>query len=70
MNKKEKIEEIIPTTEDLQNKIKDVKKIADDSKVMLEEKVKRRPLESAVMIFIAGAVLGLLIGSATTRAHS
>jgi hypothetical protein len=70
MNKKEKIEEIIPTTEDLQNKIRDVKKIADDSKVMLEEKVKRRPLESALMIFVAGAVLGVLIGSATTRARS
>jgi len=67
MSKKEKPEEVKPTIEDLHKTIKDVRKLADDSKVMLEERMKRRPLESASMIFVAGVVLGVLIGSATAR---
>ncbi|MFC1506247.1 hypothetical protein ACFLQ6_04155 [Thermoproteota archaeon] len=64
---KKKSKETKPTTEDLHETIKDVKKLADDSKVMLEERVKRKPLESATMIFMTGLVLGILIGSATAR---
>jgi len=67
MSKKEKPEETKPSIEDLHKTIKDVKKLADDSKVMLEDRVKRRPLESATMIFMVGLVLGILIGSATAR---
>jgi F0F1-type ATP synthase assembly protein I len=67
MSKKEKPGETKPTIEDLQKKIKDVKKLADDSKTMLEEKMKNRPLESAAMIFMAGVILGVLIGSTTAR---
>ncbi|MEE9459295.1 MAG: hypothetical protein V3V84_06015, partial [Candidatus Bathyarchaeia archaeon] len=65
MSKKDKPEEVKPTIEDLHEKIKDAKKLADDSKAMLEERMKRRPLESASMIFVAGIILGVLIGSAT-----
>jgi len=67
MSKKEKPEEVKPTIEDLDKTIKNVKKLADDSKAMLEERMKRRPLESASMIFVAGVILGVLIGSATAR---
>jgi F0F1-type ATP synthase assembly protein I len=67
MSKKEKPEEVKPTIEDLHKKIKDVRKLADDSKAMLEERMKKRPLESASMIFVAGVILGVLIGSATAR---
>jgi F0F1-type ATP synthase assembly protein I len=56
-----------PSIEDLQKKIKDAKKLADDSKAVLEDKMKNRPLESAAMIFVAGVILGILIGSATAR---
>ena len=67
MSKKDKPEEVKPTIEDLHEKIKDAKKLADYSKAMLEERMKRRPLESASMIFVAGIILGVLIGSATAR---
>ena len=67
MSKEEKPEEAKPTIEDLDKTIKDVKKLTDDSKVMLENRMKKRPLESATMIFVAGVVLGVLIGSATAR---
>lgn len=53
--------------ENLDKKIKDAKKLADDSKAMLEERMKKRPLESASMIFVAGVILGVLIGSTTAR---
>ena len=67
MSKEEKPEEVKPTIEDLHKTIKDVKKLADDSKIMLEDRMKSKPLESATMIFVAGIVLGVLIGSATAR---
>ena len=51
------------TIEDLHEKIKDVKKLADDSKAMLEGRMKSRPLESAAVIFVFGLILGILIGS-------
>jgi len=65
---KKKPEGSQPSIEDLK-KIKDVKKLADDSKAMLEDKMKNRPLESAAMIFVSGVILGVLINSTTTR-HS
>ncbi len=67
MSKKEKPEEAKPLIEDLNKTIKDVKKLTDDSKVMLEDRMKSKPLESATMIFMAGVILGVLIGSATAR---
>ena len=63
MSKKEKPKESTHTIEDLQEKIKDVKKLADDSRTLLEGRMKRRPLESAAMIFIVGLILGILLGS-------
>ena len=66
---KKQTEESQLSVEDLQKKIKNVKKLTDDSKVMLEDKMKNRPLESAAMIFVAGVILGVLISSTTTR-HS
>jgi hypothetical protein len=64
MSKKEKPAEVKPSIEDLDKVIKDVKKLADDSKIMLEDRMKGKPLESVTMIFMAGLVLGILIGSA------
>jgi len=64
MSKKEKPEEAKPSIEDLDKVIKDVKKLADDSKVILEDRMKSKPLESVTMVFMAGVILGILIGSA------
>jgi ElaB/YqjD/DUF883 family membrane-anchored ribosome-binding protein len=63
MSKKRKSKEATPTIEDLNKKISDVKKLADDSKVVLEDKMKSKPLESAAMIFVVGLILGILLGS-------
>ncbi|MEE9458618.1 MAG: hypothetical protein V3V84_02515 [Candidatus Bathyarchaeia archaeon] len=67
MSKKEKPEEAKSLIEDLDKTIKDVKKLTDDSKIMMEDRMKSKPLESATMIFMAGVILGVLIGSATAR---
>jgi len=67
MSKEEKPEKVKPTIEDLHKTIKDVNKLADDSKAMLEDRMMIKPLESATMIFMAGVILGVLIGSATAR---
>ena len=64
MSKKEKPEKAKPSIEDLDKVIKDVKKLADDSKAMLEDRMKSKPLESVTMVFMAGVILGILIGSA------
>ena len=64
MSKKEKSGVAKPSIEDLDKVIKDVKKLADDSKVMLEDRMKSKPLESVTMVFMAGVILGILIGSA------
>jgi hypothetical protein len=63
VSKKEISKESTITIEDLQEKIQDVKKLADDSRAMLEGRMKRRPLESAAIIFVFGLILGILIGS-------
>ena len=63
MSKKRKPEKVKPSIEDLDKTIKDVKKLADDSKIMMEERMKSKPLESAAMIFVVGLILGILIGS-------
>jgi F0F1-type ATP synthase assembly protein I len=67
MSKKEESEEVKPSIEDLYMKIKDVKKIADDSKAIIEKRMRSRPLESAAMIFVGGVILGVLIGSTRRR---
>ncbi len=63
MSKRKKSKETTPTMEDLHKTITDVKKLSDDSRVMLEEKMKSKPLESAAMIFVVGLILGILLGS-------
>jgi len=67
MSEKEETEEAKPSIEDLYMKIKDVRKLAEDSKVTMEKRMKSRPLESAAMIFLVGLILGIIIGS--TRRH-
>jgi len=67
MSKEKKHEEMKPTIEELQKSIEDVRKIADEYKSIVEEKMKKRPLESAAIIFTAGIIIGLLIGTATAR---
>ena len=67
MSKKRKPGKVKPSIVLGHKKIKDVKKLADDSKVILEDRMKSKPLESATMIFMAGLILGILIGSATAR---
>ena len=67
MSKEKKPEKVKPSIEDLDKTINDVKKLADDSKIMLKNRMKSKPLESATMIFVVGVVLGVLIGSATAR---
>jgi len=60
-------EEKKPTAEELQKKVEDVTKLAKEYRGEFEEIMKRRPMESAGIIFIAGLVLGLLIGASSRR---
>ena len=55
------------TLEELQKTISDVKELAEKSRVELEELIRKKPMESAGFIFIAGIVLGILLGASTAR---
>ena len=55
------------TLEDLQETVGDVKELAERTRVELETMIKRKPLESAGIVFIAGIVFGLLIGTSIAR---
>ncbi|MEM2942568.1 MAG: hypothetical protein QXT81_04005 [Candidatus Bathyarchaeia archaeon] len=55
------------TVEELQKRLGDLKEFAETSRVELEAMIKRRPLESAGVVFLAGVVVGVLIGSAISR---
>lgn len=60
-------ERIKPTIEDLQRRLEEMEKTSEKYKMMLEERIRSKPLESAAMIFIGGIVLGVLIGACTSR---
>lgn len=73
MSKKEK-----PSVEELHKKImnirktrarllEDVKDLSSEAKGELEEMVMGSPLESAAIIFLAGLVLGVFLGTSTRR---
>jgi ElaB/YqjD/DUF883 family membrane-anchored ribosome-binding protein len=53
-------EKLKPTVEELQKEIENLKE-------MLEERIKRRPLEAAGIIFAGGLILGLFIGIAISK---
>ncbi len=60
-------EKIKPTTEELQKRIEEVRKLSEKYRSELEDRVKTRPLESAGIIFVAGLVLGILIATSKSR---
>lgn len=60
-------EKIKPTIEDLQRRLEGMEKITDKYKMVLEERIRSKPLESAGLIFVGGIILGVLIGAAVSR---
>jgi ElaB/YqjD/DUF883 family membrane-anchored ribosome-binding protein len=67
MSEEKKHEEMNLTIEELQDRIENVRKYAEDYKSIVEERMKKRPLETSAIIFAAGIILGILIGTATAR---
>ncbi|MBS7626434.1 hypothetical protein KEJ51_05275, partial [Candidatus Bathyarchaeota archaeon] len=55
-------EKVKLSPEELQKRIKEVRDLAEKSKLEIEEMLRKRPLESAGVVFIAGIVIGILIG--------
>ncbi len=55
------------TIEELQQRIGDIKDYAEKTRLEIEEMVRKRPLESAGVVFIAGIVIGILIGTSIAR---
>ncbi|MFC1506448.1 hypothetical protein ACFLQ6_05185 [Thermoproteota archaeon] len=55
------------TIEDLHKTIGEVKDYTEKTRKELQETIKKNPLESAGTIFIAGVVIGLLIGTSISR---
>jgi len=55
------------TIEELQKRLGDLKEYAERSRAELEGMIKKRPVESAGVVFIAGIVVGILIGSSVAR---
>jgi ElaB/YqjD/DUF883 family membrane-anchored ribosome-binding protein len=50
-------------TDNISEKLEDVKAVAEKSKAQVEGLIKSRPVESAGIIFIAGLLLGVLLGA-------
>ena len=60
-------EEKKPRVEELEKRLEEVRKLVKEYRGEFEGIMKRKPIESAGIIFIAGLVLGLLIGSSSRR---
>ncbi|MGQ9543352.1 MAG: hypothetical protein ACUVTM_04600 [Candidatus Bathyarchaeia archaeon] len=60
-------EKVKLSAEELQKRIKEVRDLAEKSKLEIEEMLRKRPLESAGVVFIAGIVIGILIGASLSR---
>jgi|YelNatPaOPRAMG01_1025707.scaffolds.fasta_scaffold415088_2 F0F1-type ATP synthase assembly protein I len=60
-------EKVKLSPEELQKRIKEVRDLAEKSKLEIEEMLRKRPLESAGVVFIAGIVIGILIGVSLSR---
>jgi len=67
MDEKIKSDKIKPAAEELQKKLEDARKLAKEYRDELEEIMKRRPIESAGVIFAVGLLVGILIGTVTSR---
>jgi ElaB/YqjD/DUF883 family membrane-anchored ribosome-binding protein len=55
------------TIEELQKRLGDLREYAESSRTELESMIRRKPIESAGMIFVAGVFVGILLGSALAR---
>jgi ElaB/YqjD/DUF883 family membrane-anchored ribosome-binding protein len=55
------------TVDELQKRLGDLTEVVETSRVEVEAMIKRRPLESAGVVFIAGVVIGLMIGASLSR---
>jgi F0F1-type ATP synthase assembly protein I len=55
------------TIEDLYKRIGDVKDYTEKTRKELQDTIKKKPLESAGAIFIAGVIIGIIIGTAMSR---
>ncbi|WP_455278245.1 hypothetical protein [[Eubacterium] cellulosolvens] len=55
------------TIEDLHKRIGEVKDYTEKTRKELQETIKKKPLESAGAIFIAGVIIGIIIGTAISR---
>lgn len=55
------------TLEELQKRLGDLKEYAERTRAEVEGMIKKKPVESAGVVFIAGIVVGILIGSSIAR---
>ena len=51
----------------MEKKIEDVKNLSKEYGAELEVMIERRPLESAAIIFVAGVILGILLGKGASK---
>ncbi|WP_455277264.1 hypothetical protein [[Eubacterium] cellulosolvens] len=60
-------EKVKARVDELYKRIEDMRKLADEYKFELEETIKAKPLESIGVIFIAGLIFGILLGTTSSR---
>jgi ElaB/YqjD/DUF883 family membrane-anchored ribosome-binding protein len=60
-------EKVKARVDELHKRVGDMRKLADEYKFELEETIKTRPLESIGVIFIAGLIFGILLGTTSSR---
>jgi ElaB/YqjD/DUF883 family membrane-anchored ribosome-binding protein len=56
-----------PLIDNLQEKVEDARAVAEQSRARVESFVRKRPIESAGMFFLAGLLFGLVIGIVASR---
>ncbi len=59
--------EKMPLIDNLQEKVEDARAVAEQSRAKVESFVRKRPIESAGMFFLAGLLFGLVIGIVASR---
>ncbi len=59
--------EKMPLIDNLQEKVEEARAVAEQSRARVESFVRKRPIESAGMFFLAGLLFGLVIGIVASR---
>jgi hypothetical protein len=56
-----------PTVEEVLKRVENLSKLVKNYREDFEDRMKKKPMESAGIIFVAGLILGIILGTSTSR---